>query len=66
MIKKKSDIVTYLLAMLIICIVLVPTVSAVEQAENGSQDESIGDPWFEKGDELRTYPKSGYLLQLLQ
>lgn len=49
--KAKFGIGILLLTTLLIGVVFAPTVSADSTAKE-SQDESIGDPWFKKGDEL--------------
>ena len=50
--KTKFRIGILLLTMLLVSTALVPAVSAADSTAKGCQDESIGDPWFEKGDEL--------------
>jgi hypothetical protein len=50
--KTKFRIGILLLAMLLISMVFVPAVSATDSTAKESQKESVGDPWFEKGDEL--------------
>lgn len=52
MIKSKIGIGTLILAILLVDMALIPAASAADNNVEGCQDESIGDPWFERGDEL--------------
>jgi hypothetical protein len=49
---KKFKAETILLAIMLVNVILVPAVSATDNTAKRCQNESIGDPWFEKGDEL--------------
>jgi len=49
---KKFKAETILLAIMLVNVILVPAVSATNSTAKECQDESVGDPWFEKGDEL--------------
>lgn len=60
-IRKKLGIGTLLATIFLVIMAFAPAVSAEDNTAKESQKESIGDPWFEKGDELnrlRAYPKS--------
>ncbi len=50
--KKKLGIGTLLAAILLVSMAFVSAVSAEDNTAKESQKESIGDPWFQKGDEL--------------
>lgn len=50
--KTKFGIGILLLTMLLMSVAFVPAVSATNSTAKECQEESIGDPWFEKGDEL--------------